>query len=112
MRNQGLAAGSLNETIVLKRKTVTKSGRGSMNDSGFTTLGSRRASVNYGRGDERRRAGMDASEMAATFRVRADSVTRSVTAGDALTHNGADWNISGVAPFGGAIIDITAIRRS
>lgn len=111
MRNRGLPAGSLNDRIVLKRPTVTKSARGAMNGSGFTELGARRASVNYGRADERRRAGLDASEMAATFRVRSDSVTRSITAKDVLTHNGADWNITGVALFGAAIIDITAIRR-
>jgi len=70
------------------------------------------ASVNYGTGAERRRAGAENSEIAATMRVLATAKTRQLTATDLCELDGATWNVTGTAPWGSGEIDITIIRRS
>ncbi|WP_370221277.1 hypothetical protein [Qipengyuania sp.] len=67
--------------------------------------------VNYGSGAERRRAGAENSEVAATIRVLATAKTREVKATDLCELDGATWNVTGAVPWGRREIDITIIRR-
>lgn len=67
------------------------------------------ARVFYGRGNERREAAADRSEMPITFSVLANINTRTITARDRIRYDGLIWNIEGVAPVTRGEIEITAI---
>lgn len=111
MTNFRINAGDLDRRAVFKRVKYVESPSGSMVPDGFTEICATRASVNYGRADERRRAGIDASEAVVTIRVRTSIAVRSVTAADVIEFDGVDWNIVGIVPFGHVGMDFTAKRR-
>jgi head-tail adaptor len=67
------------------------------------------ARVFYGRGNERREAAADRSEMPITFSVLANINTRTITARDRIRYDALIWNIEGVAPVTRGEIEITAI---
>lgn len=102
---------TMDRKVTFKRGTVSESSRGSMNDAGLASIGSGWAKVNYGRSDERRRAGIEASEISATLRVRASTVAKALTAADFVELDAHNWNISNAVPYGRWFIDITATRR-
>lgn len=67
------------------------------------------ARVFYSRGNERREAAADRSEMPITFSVLANSNSRSIVATDRIVYDGLIWNIEGIAPVTRADIEITAV---
>ncbi|MGI9361632.1 MAG: phage head completion protein [Parasphingorhabdus sp.] len=111
MVNFRINAGDLVHRVMFKRIRYKESSSGSMVPDGFTDICAARAMVNYGRADERRRAGIDSSEAAATIRVRTSAAVRNITAADVIGFDGAEWNITGIVPFGQIGMDFTAIRR-
>lgn len=93
------------------RPGKTKTPRGAMVEGTGNELAKGLGQVNYGSGEERRRAGAENSEIAATIRVLATAMTREVKASDLCELDGATWNVIGAVPWGRREIDITIIRR-
>lgn len=67
------------------------------------------ARVFYGRGNERREAASERSEMPITFSVLANVNSRTITARDRIQYDGLIWNVEGVAPVMRGEIEITAV---
>ena len=63
----------------------------------------------YGKGNERREAAADRSEMPITFSVLANINTRTITARDRIRYDALIWNIEGIAPVTRGDIEITAV---
>jgi SPP1 family predicted phage head-tail adaptor len=68
-------------------------------DNNWAETGKEWADVLYGSGQERREAAMEQGSQAAVFRVPDNDFTRSVKTKDRITHDGADWDITGIVPF-------------
>ena len=104
-------AGQLNQSIAFQRNTGGRSAMGGAAPEAWTTLGTRKAKILYGSGAERRSAAGEQAVQPATFRVRADSLTKAVTQKDRITVDGLVWDITSIAPIGGpapTFIDFTA----
>lgn len=74
----------------------------------------RRADIIFGTGQERRQAAQETASVPATFSMRRDSVTQTLTPADRLRYDDADWDISSIVPSRkyDAVLDITATRRA
>lgn len=71
------------------------------------------AAVRFGSAQERREAAQESASQTATFRVLANSLTRSLTPLDRISsYLGAAWDITGVALMSAAEIEITAVRKA
>lgn len=104
-------AGQLSARIVYQRASVAAD---EYNED-ITTwgpLGGDRAKVLWGAGSERREAGATQAAQAATFRVRSNARSRSVTVRDRIYDGSADWNITAISPIDcrPAEIEFTAVR--
>jgi hypothetical protein len=64
---------------------------------------SRLAKVLYGTGAERRAASVEGAVQTATFRVMADSLTRTVAITDRISFDGLVWDIGAISPVGGPV---------
>lgn len=105
-------AGELNQTIGFERNTAGRTAMGGAAAPSWTPLGSRKAKILYGTGAERRAAAGEQAVQPATFRVRADTLTKSITQKDRITVDGLAWDITSIAPIGGpspTFIDFTAM---
>ena len=95
-------AGQRNKAIVFQRNAAGRSALGGKAAPSWQALGaSRLAKVLYGSGAERRAAAGEQAVQAATFRMLADSLTRSVTVMDRIAFDGLAWDITNIAPIGG-----------
>lgn len=77
-------------------------------------IGSRWAAVLHGTGSERREAAIEGAEAPATFVVRSDTLTRTITERDTIRFDGADYDITSIAPSRERreAIEFTATRRA
>ena len=97
---------------------VNRSALGTKVAASWSEIGRRLASVRYGTSAERRESrsqrgeyGAESAVQAATFRTLADSLTRTVTVQDRITHDGLTYDITGIAVAGRAEIEFTATAR-
>ncbi|KZE16220.1 phage head closure protein [Sphingomonas hankookensis] len=97
----------LDKRIVIERRTVTTDGYGGEVET-WAKLCSPFAKVLYGTGAERRVAAQESSAQSATFRIRANSVTNTVTPADRIQFDGSTWDIGGNVPYRREGRDITA----
>ena len=104
-------AAARDRKIVFRDSEPTKSATGEMVEGPGDPIGSAWASVNYGKGSERRQAGAEGSEVAATARVLSTQKTRAVTADHFAELDGATWNVTGNVPWGRRERDITLVRK-
>ncbi len=108
-------AGQRDKAIVFERGAATRGGLGQPGEKVWTAIGpSRLAKVLYGSGAERRQAAAEGAVQAATFRVLADSLTRTVVATDRISFDGLAWDVTGIAPIGGPVayeIEFTAMAN-
>lgn len=93
-------AGQLDKRISLERAGLIRSAAGPSKVGSWEALGSRWAKVTYGSSAERREAGSERAVQVATFRCRADSLTRTIMVTDRIVHAGASWDVTGIAPIG------------
>lgn len=112
MKTGRLKAGDLDRRIAFKQPVTQEDGFGSPVNSGYVTICNVRAMVSYGRGSERREAGIEGNDLPATFRVRKSRAIAAVTTKDIIEFDDGIWDISSSVPFGDAGYDFTAIRRS
>lgn len=90
----GIAAGTLRDRITFERASVVLDDFGGEIET-WAPLGARWANVNYGKGQERREAAQLNATVPATFRVRRDTLTKTITPRDRIAFAGATWNIIG-----------------
>lgn len=109
----GIPAGQLRYRIELWRYTTTTDPLGG-EIKAWAFLKKRWADMTSGTGRERREAAQEVSSIAATFSIRRDSLTRTLTPADRLRYDGADWDIASIVPSRkyDAVLDITATRRT
>jgi hypothetical protein len=95
-------AGQRNAVVLFQRNTAGVSAMGGAAAANWQLLGtSRLAKVLYGSGAERRGAAGEAAAQAATFRLLADALTRTVTQKDRILMDGLAFDITSIAPIGG-----------
>lgn len=106
------AAGQRNARVIFQRNTGGRSAMGGAAAESWAALGTRWGNVLYGSGAERRSAAGEQAVQAITVRVLADTLTRAVTHKDRMSLDGLVWDITSIAPVGGAAptyIDFTAM---
>lgn len=103
-----LPAGKLKNRVAIQRATTAQDEYGEEIET-WADLTARWAAIFYGKGDERRQAAMEQGKQPASFVMRDDSVTRTVTIRDRLAHAGGLWDIVGISPVDGDI-EFTAVR--
>ena len=96
-------AGQFNKKIGFERNGAGRSALGGVAAPSWSSLGTRKAKVLYGTGAERRAAAGEQAVQPATFRVRADSLTLTVTQKDRITLDGLAWDVTGIALVGGPV---------
>lgn len=74
----------------------------------WALLGKEYGAVWWGNSAERREAGREQASQAAVFVTGSTSMTRGVKVTDRIIHNGAAWDITGIAPMNRADIHFTA----
>jgi SPP1 family predicted phage head-tail adaptor len=92
-----MTAGRRDHLITFQTYTSTQDDYGEETPN-WSTAGQEWAAVFYGRGDERRQAAMEQGSQAATFKVLDNAVTRAMTVAGRIVHDGANWDIVGIAP--------------
>lgn len=109
----GLAAGQLRYRVTIQRYTVSTDPLGG-EIKAWADLAARWSDISFGTGRERREAAQEAASVPATFLMRHDSLTATITPADRLRYGGADWDITSVVPSRkfAAALDITAVRRA
>lgn len=102
-------AGRRTETIGFERKGA---GVDEYNEAtgAWGSIGTAKAAILWGRGDERREAAREGGRQAASFVVLSTGLTRSVTIADRLTYAGASWDIGGIVERGRTEIEFNAAR--
>ena len=103
-----MSAGLRDRLITIERATVTQDDYGEETEV-WGSIGRAWARVFYSRGNERREAAADRSEMPITFVVLANDLTRAITAKDRVSYDNLIWNIEGIAPVTRGDIEITAV---
>lgn len=97
--------------ITFKREVATESGFGEPEIASLSTIGKAWANVAYGKGSERRAAGIEGSDLPATFITLQNPMTRAIEPSHVIEHNGGLWDITSAAPFERDEIEFTAVRR-
>lgn len=95
-----VAKGRRNQRITFQRAAVSRDALGVEVPGEWVNLTSRWAQVFYGSGHERRNAGVEQAAQSATFNVLSDSVTRTITTKDQISHAGLLWEVTGIAQAG------------
>jgi SPP1 family predicted phage head-tail adaptor len=103
-----MSAGHRDRIIAIERAAVNQNEYGEEIET-WAEAFKEWARVFYGKGNERREAAADRSEMPITFLVLANSNSRTITARNRIRYDGLIWNIEGVAPLTRGEIEITAI---
>lgn len=107
-----MAAVKRDRRIAFQRPVETRGALGGIAATSWSTLGFRLANVRFGTSAERREAaGAEAAVQAATFRVLADGLTRTLTARDRVVFDNAAWDIAAPVPVGRDEIEITAVAN-
>lgn len=93
-------AGQRNTAVIFQRNGAGRTPMGGAAAPSWTTLGTRLGKVLYGTGAERRGAAGEQAVQAATFRVLADALTKTITQKDRIVLDGLAWDITSIAPIG------------
>ena len=95
-------AGKLDRRITIQRSTagVSPFNAEILTWDDFITVSAERRDFSEGErfATEARAAGQVGSQIIARFRVRSSTLTRTITARDRISHDGAIWNIK-IAPY-------------
>ncbi len=96
-----MPAGKRNTRVTFQRSSAGRTALGGAAAPSWSDLGSRLADVRYGTSAERRTAAGEQAVQVATFRLLADTVTRTVGQKDRISFDGLAWDITGIAQIGG-----------
>jgi SPP1 family predicted phage head-tail adaptor len=103
-----MSAGHRDRIIAIERAAVNQNEYGEEIET-WAEAFKEWARVFYGKGNERREAAADRSEMPITFAALSNGNSRTITARDRIRYDGLIWNIQGVAPVTRGEIEITAV---
>lgn len=108
-----MKAGDLKYRITIQRITSTTDPLGGETKE-WADLASCYAAITFGTGKERRQAAQETASAPATFHIRRNSTTATLTPADRVSFDGSDWDIISAVPSREfrADIDITAVRRT
>jgi SPP1 family predicted phage head-tail adaptor len=107
------AAGQRDTRIVFQRDVGTGKDAHGGKVENWQTFYATKAAVRFGSAQERREAAQESVTQSATFRVLANSKTRSLTPLDRIAgYLGSVWDITGVAQFDRTEVEITAVRKA
>ena len=102
MTSHRTGAGGLNRRITIQRSTAGTDpfNAESLTWTDYITVSAQRRDFAEGErfASETRAAGQVGSQILARFKVRSSSLTRTVTARDRISHDGATWDIK-IAPY-------------
>ncbi len=102
MTRHRTGAGGLDRRITIQRSTAGTDpfNAESLTWTDYITVSAQRRDFAEGErfASEARAAGQVGSQILARFKVRSSSLTRTITARDRLSHDGATWNIK-LAPY-------------
>ncbi len=102
MTSHRTGAGGLDRSIIIQRSTAGTDpfNAESLTWTDYITVSAQRRDFAEGErfATEARAAGQVGSQILARFKVRSSSLTRTVTARDRISHDGATWNIK-IAPY-------------
>lgn len=109
-----MRAGRLDRRITFRRNGPATEDALGAPVAAWSDLGTRWAEVRHGPGSERREAAIEGAEAPATFVVRADSLTETITTADMIRFAGADYDITSIVPSirRGEAIEFTGTRRA
>lgn len=102
-------AGDRDTLISFERFTSGQDEYGEQTET-WGEIGTSMAKVHYGRGDERRQAAREQASKQATFNVRQNAVTRTITEADRIKVAAVLWDITDISPLGKGEVDFTASR--
>jgi head-tail adaptor len=102
-----ISAGNLDKRIRIERDTPSKDGHGN-SVSNWALLTLAWAKVFYGLGVDRRQAAADNAAQTATFQIRRNATTQTITPADRVVFRGLNWEINGIAEFDRDDIELTA----
>lgn len=94
-----MPAGKRRHRIGFEGGTVTRNALGGKAPQSWANIGFRLAHVAYGSGSERRQAAGEGAVKTATFRVLADSLTRTITESHRISYAGAKWDVVDITPI-------------
>lgn len=95
-----MPAGKRSRRVGFERATAARGALGGKSAVTWSAAGSRLAGIRYGSGAERQAATAEGATQAATVRVLADDLTRTITARERITFDGLAWDITAIAPIG------------
>ena len=106
-----MSIGARDQKIVFQRAAITSDALNSEVQT-WGTYAIAQAKVFFGKGDERRQAAVEEGSQAATFQVRENTLTRSVTLKDRISGLGSLWDIESISPHmpKRGTIEFTAVR--
>ena len=107
-----MSIGRKDTRIAFERATVVQDDYGEEIPT-WEPLGREWAAINWGRGDERRQAGMEQGSQSATFTVYDNAMTAALSVKDRIVLDGQNWDITSSVPGKRrGDRDITAVRAS
>lgn len=112
-------AGQLTHRVLIERRAVARDAFGAAEGT-WTSIGRRWTWPRFGTGQERREAAQSSASLAATFRMRACSLTRSLGPADRLRCDplrpvpsdleaATAWDIRSVVPAEPGYVDVAAV---
>lgn len=108
-----MKAGDLKYRIVVERYTVTEDPLGGETKT-WAEFTRPYAAITFGTGRERREAAQESASAPATFHVRRNTKTKTISPADRIVFDGSEWDIASSVPSKAFRegIDITAVRRT
>ena len=103
-----MSAGKRDRLIVIERAAVAEDAYGEEILT-WAEVFKEWARVFYGKGNERREAAAERSEVPVTFSLLANSNSLTIGARDRIIYDGMIWDIEGIAPVKRGDIEITAV---
>lgn len=81
-------------------------------ETSLADAGQAYAAVSYGKGQERRSAGIEGNDLSATFITLQNPTTRAITEAHLILYDGGQWDITSAVPFERDEMEFTAVRRT
>lgn len=101
------------DRLILFRLPVTaENAAGEPVETSLANAGQAFAAVIYGKGQERRSAGIEGNDLPATFITLRNPTTRAITEGHLILYDGGRWDITSAVPFERDEMEFTAVRRT
>lgn len=112
MQRGRYGAAKRDRQILFRLPVTTENSAGEPVETSLADAGQAFAAVSYGKGQERRSAGIEGNDLPATFITLQNPTTRAVGPGHVILYDGGRWDITSAAPFERDEMEFTAVRRT